>query len=207
VKRYLRFLAVGTIFSTIEEFLTIVVLKQDVGAYVFTVLILFPVFLTLVWVCWLAIDWLMTTPVCRELFHFFAFGTIGLMFEWFVIGLSPWSNVNAHPLVMLGFQLGMFSFWATVSFAPRLFIESTELAQRTRRSILRFYVPYFAVAYVICLSAPRELKFVTIIPLVLLGYLSLNLFYVRYFRALATTDRLFSSDATPSESAQLKEAP
>jgi len=84
---------------------------------------------------------------------------------------------------MLVFQVGMFSFWATVSFAPRLFLGPRELDRRIRRSVLRFYVPYFLLVYVVGLSVPANLKFKTIIPLVIIGYTTLNAFYLRYFLA------------------------
>jgi len=79
------------------------------------------------------------------------------------------------------FQLGMFSFWATVAFTPRLFLVPHELNQRIRKSILRFYVPCFVLVYVVGLSVPANLKFKTIIPLVIFGYLALNIFYLKYF--------------------------
>ncbi len=86
---------------------------------------------------------------------------------------------------MFIFQLGMFSFWATVAFAPRIFIGSGETSQNTRRSILKFYIPYFLVSYGISFLVPNELKFITIIALIIIGYLTLNVFYIRYFLRLS----------------------
>ncbi len=42
MKRFLAFLAIGSCFATVEEFLTVVVLRHDVPSYVFTLIILFP---------------------------------------------------------------------------------------------------------------------------------------------------------------------
>jgi hypothetical protein len=86
---------------------------------------------------------------------------------------------------MLVFQLGMFSFWATVAFAPRIFIDTNEASQNTRRAILKFYIPYFLIVYVISLLVPEQLKFVMTIVLIILGYLMLNLFYIKYFLQLS----------------------
>jgi hypothetical protein len=120
---------------------------------------------------------------------FFAYGLLGLMAEWFLMGLSPWSNPAANPALMLVFQLGMFSFWATVAFAPLLFITPGELAKRTRRAVLTFYLPYFLAVYVASFSVPQTARFGTVISLVILGYLFLNVFYVRYFRQAFSESR------------------
>src|SRR6187431_1425256 len=121
MKSFAKFIGVGSLFATVEEFLTIVILKHDVGSYVFTLIILFPVFLTIVFFASKLLDKRWHSEAARQFAHFLVFGGAGLMIEWFLIGLSPWSNPDANPLLMLGFQLGMFSFWSTVSFAPRLF--------------------------------------------------------------------------------------
>jgi hypothetical protein len=182
MKKFLTFIAVGSFFATVEEFLTVVVIRHDFGSYLFTLLILFPVFLTLVWGASRLTDRLARRPPARELLHFFTYGLAGLLIEWFLIGLSPWSDPQANPALMLIFQLGMFSFWATVGFAPRLFTTPGDLSSRTRKGILRFYIPYFIVVYLIGFLLPQQLKFIVLIALIVLGYLALNLFYLRYFR-------------------------
>lgn len=193
MRKYLKFIGVGSFFATVEEFLTVVVLKHDLRSYLFTLLILFPVFLTFVWFSSRAGRRQAATAhsdatrrrnhtqTMQELIHFFTYGILGLLIEWFVIGLSPWSNPAANPLLMLIFQLGMFSFWATVGFAPRLFTNTDELSRKIRAALLKFYVPYFVVVYVIGFLVPQALKFVTIIGLIVFGYLFLNLYYTRYF--------------------------
>jgi hypothetical protein len=181
MKRLARFVGVGSCFATVEEFLTVVVLRRDVSSYLFTLLVLFPVFLTFVWSSSRLIDRLVHGGPGRELVHFFAYGFLGLMMEWFLMGLAPWSNPGANPAMMLVFQSGMFSFWATVAFAPRLLLEAGKPGRRAGKALLRFYVPYFVLVYVIGFSVPERMRFAAIIGLILFGYLSLNLFYVRYF--------------------------
>ncbi len=184
MRKFLAFLVVGSFVSTVEEFLTVAVLKHDFGSYLFTLLSLFPVFLTLVYFSSRLIDRLVRGRRAQELTHFFVYGLVGLMIEWFLIGLSPWSpSAASNPLIMFIFQLGMFSFWATVGLAPRLFTNADELSRKTGKTILKFYIPYFIVAYLIAFLAPREAKFLAIIGLIVLGYLFLNLFYLRYFLA------------------------
>ena len=86
MKKFLTFLAIGSFFSTVEEFLTVVVLKHDVSSYVFTLLILFPVFLTFVYFSSRLLDRLNPDESARELTHYFTYGLVGLLIEWFVIG-------------------------------------------------------------------------------------------------------------------------
>jgi hypothetical protein len=181
VKRYLAFVGIGSCFATVEEFLTVVVLKQDVASYLFTLVILFPVFLTIVYHTSRLLDRLFSREATREFAHYFVYGCAGLMLEWFLMGLAPWSNPSANPALMLIFQFGMFSFWASVAFAPRLFLGASELNRKIGKRILRFYPPFFAVVYAVALSVPADLRYKTIIPLVILGYLFLNVFYIQYF--------------------------
>lgn len=190
MKRFAAFLGIGSGFATVEEFLTVVLLKHDVKSYVFTLLVLFPVFLSFVYLSSKVLDKLWHTEPRRELAHFCVYGCVGLMIEWFLIGLSPWSNPAANPLAMLLFQLGMFSFWATVAFAPRLFLVSEERPGKIRKSIVAFYVPYFALVYAVGLLVPEHLRFATVSPLVIVGYLVVNIFFVFYFvRAFSQTKR------------------
>jgi len=182
LKRFVAFLFIGSCFATVEEFLTIVVLKHDMGGYLFTLLVLFPIFLTLVFLSSRLINRFIHWEPAQDITYFFVYGFAGLAIEWFLIGLSPWSNPGANPILMFILQLGIFSFWSTVSFAPRLFLNKSDLNLKIRRSILRFFIPYFVVVYLVCIAAPEKLKFITIIPLVIFGYLFLNIFYVKYFR-------------------------
>ena len=181
MKKFTAFVGIGSFFATVEEFLTVAVLKRDVASYFFTLFVLFPVFLTFVYFSSKLLDRLLDNEPARLLAHFLAYGFIGLMFEWFIIGLSPWRNQEGNAWLMLVFQIGMFSFWATVAFVPRLFLGPQELNRVIRKSLLRFYVPYFLLVYVVGLSVPVNLKFKTIIPLVIIGYTALNVFYFRYF--------------------------
>jgi hypothetical protein len=185
MRKFLKFMLIGSFFATVEEFLTVVIIRQDIASYLFTLLILFPAFLTFVWVTSPILGKLVAREPLKEITIFFVYGLIGLLIEWFLIGLSPWSDPNANWVLMLVFQLGMFSFWATVAFAPRIFIDTREASQNTRRAILKFYIPYFLIVYLISLLVPEQLKFVMTIVLIILGYLMLNLFYIKYFLRLS----------------------
>lgn len=196
LKNYLTFLMAGTFFSTVEEFLTVVILRRDVPAYVFTLIVLFPVFLTFVFLSGRIVDRLLLGHAFRDPAHFLIYASVGLLIEWFAIGLSPWSNPDANLLLMALFQLGMFSFWGTVAFAPRLFIRGDALSVRTRRTILRFYLPYFFVVYLTALTVPEQLRFGATIVLILIGYYVVVILLVRYFRQSLLDLRLESSTSS-----------
>jgi hypothetical protein len=88
------------------------------------------------------------------------------------MGLSPWSNPVANPRMMLGFQVGMFAFWATVATAPRVFLDRRGPGRHARQRIVRSFVPYFVLVYGVGLSVPERLQFAIIIPLIVVGYSS-----------------------------------
>jgi hypothetical protein len=188
MKRFATFIGIGSLLATIEEFLTVVVLKRDVASYIFTLVILFPAFLTLVYFSSKLLDRLLPTARGRELLHFFAFGAAGLMIEWFLIGLSPWSNPAANPLLMTLFQLGMFSFWAIVASLPRLLLNTDERSRRFRRRMLAFYFAWFALVYVVALSVPASARFGPTIVLIITGYFVMDIgLFVYFWRSFART--------------------
>src|SRR5262249_16673533 len=153
--------------------------RRDVPSYVFTLVVLFPVFLVLVYASSRFLDRLFRGERTRGLAHLVAYGSFGLLLEWTLMGMAPWSNPRANPLLMLVFQLGMFSFWATVATAPRVFLDPQ--GRDARRRILRFYVPYFVVVYVVGLSVRPHARFAVLIPPIILGYLIVTALLVKHF--------------------------
>src|SRR4051812_21121322 len=49
VRNFVTFVALGSAFATVEEFLTVVVLRHDLPSYLFTLLVLFPAYLSFVY--------------------------------------------------------------------------------------------------------------------------------------------------------------
>jgi hypothetical protein len=170
MRTFVAFVAIGSAFATVEEFLTVVVLRHDLASYLFTLLVLFPAYLSFVSLSGRILDRLVRREPARDLAHLVVYGGLGLLLEWTLMGLSPWSNPAANPMLMLAFQLGMFAFWATVATAPRAFLDRRGPSCDARRRVLRFYVPYIALVYAVGLSVPGRWRFGTIIPLVLIGY-------------------------------------
>jgi hypothetical protein len=187
-RRLLAFVAIGSCFATVEEFLTVVVLRHDVASYVFTLLVLFPAFLLFAAGTGRLIDRLVSRAALREPVHFVTFGLVGLMIEWFLIGLTPWSNPAAPVVLMVLFQVGMFSFWATVAYAPRLLLGRDGPGRWARKAVVRFSLGYFSLVYVVAVAVPARLRFATVIPLLVLGYLVLDGLFVAHFARLLARD-------------------
>ena len=177
MKNYPAFLAIGSFFSTIEEFLTIVACRHEVGTFIFTTLIVWPVVLTIVYWTSRLVDRGFATERAREMAHFLVWGAVGLLTEWFLMAppLAPWNMLGqvSWPVVLV-FQLGMCSFWTTVTTAPRLFLNADETHRRTKKRILRFYVPFFALAYLIVFALPDRARLVPTVGLIILGHLIVN---------------------------------
>ena len=170
MRAWLKFIAIGSIFATVEEFLTVALLKRDMGSYLFTLLVLFPIFLSVIFGAGRLLQRIIRTQAKSDLALFCLSGGAGLMIEWFLIGLSPWSNANANAVLMLLFQLGMFSFWATVGFAPWLMLKRDEMSEQASRYIWRFFIVYFAVVYGVAFALPQQKRFGPVICLIILGY-------------------------------------
>jgi len=183
LKALWKFIGIGSIFATVEEFLTVALLKRDVGAYVFTLLILFPVFLALVYFSSRGLDRFSNSEWGREVTHYLVYGLVGLVIiEWVLIGFTPWKTMSGNPILGLLFQLGMFSFWSTVAFAPRLILKRDDLSRRISGKMVRFYAIYFVIVYVIAFALPREKRFGPVICLIICGYFVMNLWFVRYLQ-------------------------
>lgn len=180
MNKFLTFILIGVIFAGVEEFLTIALLKEDLAGFFIVMLVVFPLYLTIVYFSSKIIDYFWRKEIA-DVIHFFAYGITGLMIEWFLIGLSPWSNPEASPGAMFIFQVGMFSFWVTVSFVPRLFIDERNIFNKIKRKMLKFYVSYFVIVYIIAFLLPLYARFVILILLIIVGYSFMNIFYVVYF--------------------------
>lgn len=179
-----RFLLIGLFIAFLEEFITQGVLKRSLLGWIVPTLLAFLPFLVGVHLIRNLLHRRMAEPRAA-LAHYVVAGGIGLGIEWFVIGLSPWSNLAGDPLLMLIFQLGMFSFWGTVGFAPEVLLDQRAHVAWVRKWFRRLLVAGFAFIYVVTLSAPRDAQFGAGIGSVLLVFITLNVLYLKYIRTLA----------------------
>jgi hypothetical protein len=178
-----RFCVVGLLIAGLEEFITQGVLKNTLTGWVLPTLVAFVPFLLLLRAVGTVFDRRLPAPTA-VLCYYLAAGTIGLLVEWFLIGLSPWRDTSASILLLLGFQFGMFSFWAGVAMAPRILLDTRPTVLRVRQVTRRWLIFGFAVIYVLTFAVPQHARFGAAILSVLTTFLALNYAYVRYLRAL-----------------------
>ena len=81
MKTFVTFVAIGSVFATVEEFLTIVVLRRDVPSYLFTLLVLFPTYLSFVYFSSRIIGRLILREPVQDLAHLLIYGFLGLFLE------------------------------------------------------------------------------------------------------------------------------
>ena len=184
-----KFYSIGLIVAGLEEFITQGVLKHNLGGWIIPTVIAFLPFLIIVRVVSKFLDQRFSEQKAAFIYYLIS-GGIGLAVEWFIIGLSPWSNPSAHPLAMFVLQAGMFSFWSGVAFAPRLLLDQREFAAGVRKGFKRFLIGGMAVIYVVTFATPRKAQFLAGIGSVLTIFIALNFYYLQYFRALTKHSKI-----------------
>src|SRR5262245_32246751 len=178
-----RFCLIGLTVAGLEEFITQGVLKNNLSGWIIPTIIAFVPFLILAHAIGKYLDRRLSQHKSAFIYWLVA-GGIGLAVEWFLIGLSPWSNPKAPPLAMLVLQVGMFSFWSSVAFAPRLLLDQRDLVSPARRRFKRSLVLGMAVIYIVTFAVPRKAQFASSIGSVLIVFISMNFFYAQYLRTL-----------------------
>jgi hypothetical protein len=181
-----KFFLYGLAIAALEEFITQGVLKESYFLWVFT-LIPFAVFLGIAGCAWAVLhrfvaEWL------AVVLYYLAAGTMGLAVEWFLIGLSPWSDRTSPPALVAVFHAGMFSFWGTVALAPRILLDFRPQAAKVRRRFLIAFTALGVVTYVLTfaakiVAAEKDAQFLASIGPVAITFLTMNAFYVQYFRS------------------------
>lgn len=177
-----NFYLLGLLVAGLEEFITQGVLKHTYGGWILPTLIAFLPFLVLARMIGWCLDRTLSEPG-SILIYYLAAGSIGLLVEWFLIGLSPWRDLQAPMLAILLLQLGMFSFWGSVAFVPRLLLDQRCVA-KARRSCQRFLICGMAAIYGLTFAAADKVRFPISIAAVLGTFLGLNVFYFQYIRAV-----------------------
>jgi hypothetical protein len=182
-----RFFLYGLAIAGLEEFITQGVLKGSCFLWVFT-LIPFAVFLGIAR-CLGTVLSKLTTQRRAAVLYYLAAGAIGLAVEWFVIGLSPWSDRTSPPVLIAVFHAGMFSFWGTVALAPHVLLDSRPQTAGLRRRMVRTLAVFTTATYVLTFAAKVTaadygLLFLVSIGPIIITFLAMNVFYVQYFRSL-----------------------
>ena len=76
--------------------------------------------------------------------------------------------------------------------------ENYPLTSLKNQSILRFYLPFFAVVYLVAWTVPEQLKFATTIILIIVGYYVVVIFLIRYHWHFSSVAKSNSSASPPS---------
>ena len=189
----------------LEEFITQGLLKRNPLSWILPTFIAFIPFLAAARMIHRTLEKRVKAESRAILGYYITCGGIGLMIEWFLIGLAPWSGgLGADPLLMLVFQAAMFSFWATVAFAPQLILDKRSIVSELRRWYKRFLTIGFVGIYFVTLASAKPNQFLSGIVSVMILFLSLNLLHFKYIRSLESLGRPPQApEFTPSPSTTL----
>jgi hypothetical protein len=167
MKPLLRFLAVGSAFATLGEFLFCVMVRGSLRDYAFT-LVAYPVLLVPAYALSRTVDRLVRRPAAADLVYNLVSGSAGLLIEWFLIGNSPWRNPDAD-------QVGMFAYWAVVFTMPRMCVAQRPALRGWRRSAALFYAAFAMFSVWVGAISPPELRRFALVWLVVVGYAALEI--------------------------------
>ncbi len=176
MKNLLIYILLGLGFAAPGEILNQILARQNLRAFGST-MISYTVLLLVGFFVGKAISTAFTK--CRaRLIYYLAFGSLGLMVEWFLLGNAP----ALEPFQLIT-QPGMFTFWGTMLLAPCLVMEPG--FQAVKRSFLRFFAAFTILYLSVGFIVPRA-KGGIFFAFVLFatGYTALNYFYAQYFKAL-----------------------
>jgi len=205
------FLVVGLTVAFLEEFITQGVLKKNPAGWIIPTIIAFLPFLIVVRLISKRLDKRMVESHAVLAYYAIA-GSIGLAVEWLLIGLSPWTNTSANPVLMLVFQFGIFSFWGSVAFAPKLLMDRRASVAQLRKWYRRCLPLGFASIYFVTFTASQQAPFILGVGSVLATFILLNPFYFQYFRILGRSVGAGgmspgSRDSTAMNSSNMYQAP
>jgi hypothetical protein len=183
MRKSVKFILIGSFFAAVVELVK--VLNGEYLGYLTVIIIPYLPFLLVVFYSMRLIDRRVKDIARAHIIHYLSYGILGLVVvEWLLIGLSPWSNPEANPIMMIVFQLAMLSYWGTVAFAPRMLLDDNKGMKKVKKLMMGFYIPYFVVAYIIGFSLPYEAAFPIVIIFQAIGHLLLNIFYYWFYRKL-----------------------
>ncbi|XMB67236.1 hypothetical protein RI065_01575 [Mycoplasmatota bacterium zrk1] len=174
MKKYVYTLLIGYFFAFVVEIINMGIGKGLWIEMVFTVLIFYGAFILIGY-------WYANRTQNSPWKHFVIFGVIGLLFEWFIFGMNPWSGGNF--IVVLLIQLGMFSHWATVTFAPRLLLDKEHVNTSLKRRFLTFYIIGMGTVYILGFLTPHYARWSLMILGNIIVYTMLLGWYIKYINS------------------------
>ena len=180
MKEIIKFILVGYFFAILIEFQFNILATSNIGNFIFT-LFFYIVFLTISY--FINKFWFSSikNKVISSTAYYFFFGIIGLMFEWFVIGNSPWGNPDA-------IQIGQWSFWIAITFIPKIYIETEGKFKKLKDGIRHYIIAYAIITTVVGFALPFHLRLFWLVSLQVVGYSLLHIFYVKYLVIINKSD-------------------
>ncbi len=107
-----RFLFIGYVFAFVVESINMGIVQGDWLGMIITVLVFYGLIISISYFTY-------QKGVSKPL-HFLIFGFLGLLLEWLIFQPNPFSG---KLWLVIFVNLGMFSHWATIAFAPRLLLD------------------------------------------------------------------------------------
>jgi hypothetical protein len=174
MKKVLPYLSLGLVLASVIEGINMGILGGNWIGMITTVLFIYSFFIMIGYIL----------RKLRAELHLVVMGVVGLVFiEWLLIGTYP--SFNQSIVSTLLFQTGMFFFWATVGFAPRLLLDKSANVQPIRSSFSLFYVYWFGIVYIIGLFLlDGNLRFLFMQTTSALGHIILICYYSAYLRSV-----------------------
>ena len=172
MKKYFNFVLVGLLYTVPPEFLNQVVVHGIFLGYLNTLFINF-LLLSFGYYVNVNVDRIFRRRSAAVYYYLF-FGFFGVMFEWFIIGNSPWKNPDAS-------QITMFSYWAGLFLVPRILIDNNKKIKIIKKSLIGFYLVFSVIMLIVGISVPYTSAPYFIVLSWIIGYNFMNVFYFIYF--------------------------
>ena len=122
----------GLLWAIPGEFVNQVVINNSPKSLIITLLV-YVIFLPIGFFLQKYIDFFLKKVYISFVFQYLIFGFTGLFIEWNLLGNSPALNPDAN-------QFGMFTFWALLFLAWKIYSNSLE---NDKRKIRLYYMLYF----------------------------------------------------------------
>lgn len=178
MKNFLKYLGLGLLFSLNVESINMGILQGNWIGMLQTILLVYSVFI----VIGFTLQKGLSNKRSAKVIHFVINGFIGLVIiEWWLIGTPP--SADQTLLTVILFQLGIFIYWATVGFAPRMLLDNHTDSRKIASRFVKFYLIWFLIVYIIGLSLlDGSARFGFMQVFSALGHIILLVFYLPYFR-------------------------
>ncbi|MHA2366301.1 MAG: hypothetical protein ACXAC7_20260 [Candidatus Hodarchaeales archaeon] len=187
MKSFFKYIILGLLVASLEEFITQGVLKNNLIDWIVPTIVVFGSFLIFMHIY---IKYLENNYAESKAFVMFYLGAgfFGLFIEWIFIGLNPWRDPN---VLQIPFQLGMFGFWGSIALAPIILLDQKKTNINLRNLFKKTLLIGFSLIYfIVFTTSPDEKQFVITIIAVILFFLLLNVFYFKYFNNIRTEEFL-----------------